>query len=226
MIFGKYALGIGLLAALSVQGCVGGVSAREIAGYDNNLAQGNYAGEPGRTIVVLDEAEAMMKRCDLGTTAEKAQYHARTYDGVMVNADKAISAMHDGCRSDVARTELLRSEDRQSRAETDYQARVAADIDRGGGTLVPGQRFRAMVIGEMLTDPHTHEELGQLEQEVGVVEIVRVDSKISYAQLVTGHLPGLGDTPAQIVLRPASCTRPRQACRTGPLDPVDHEADV
>ena len=163
-LFGKNALGIGLLAALTLHGCAGGVSTREVAGYDGNLAQGNYAGastlavgagqigpdgrssnllwslnagaamtyagESGRTIVVLDEAEAMMKRRDLGTTAEKGQYHARTYDGVMVNAYKAISAMHDG-HSDVARTELLRSEDRQSRAETDYQTEIAADRAKG-----------------------------------------------------------------------------------------------
>lgn len=163
---GRFLPCAGLLAAFAVQGCAGGVSARDVAGYDNQLATGNYAGastlatgaggigadgrssnllwslnagaattysgDGSRTILVLDEAEAMMKRRDLGTTAEKGQYHARTYDGVMVNAYKAISAMHDG-HSDIARTELLRSEDRQSRAETDYQAEVAADRASGGG---------------------------------------------------------------------------------------------
>ena len=90
-------------------------------------------------------------------------------------------------------------------------------VNQGGGTLVPGQRFRAMVMGEMMTDPYTHEELGQLEQEVGVVEIVRVDSKISYAQLIAGHLPGPGDTPAQIVLRPAAPpSAPARARRATP----------
>ncbi len=95
-------------------------------------------------------------------------------------------------------------------------------VNQGGGTLSPGQRFRAMVMGEMMADPYTHEELGQLEQEVGVVEIVRVDAKISYAQLVSGHLPGPGDTPTQIVLRPLlpSAAAPRRNGRTTPVREV------
>lgn len=77
-------------------------------------------------------------------------------------------------------------------------------IGQGGDLLKPGQRFRAMVLGEAMIDPYTKEPLGQLEQEAGVVEIRRVDGKLSYAQLVSGRLPAPSGDDVQIVLRPAS----------------------
>jgi TolB-like protein len=76
-------------------------------------------------------------------------------------------------------------------------------INQGGDSLHVGQRFRAMLMGEMMTDPYTHEPLGEMEQEAGLVEIKRVDPKLSYAQLVSGHLPPPGRGEVQIVLRPA-----------------------
>jgi TolB-like protein len=76
-------------------------------------------------------------------------------------------------------------------------------ISQGGSSLHVGQRFRAMVLGEMMTDPYTHEPLGQVEREAGVVEIRRVDAKLSYAQIVSGYVPSLAGDNVQIVLRPA-----------------------
>jgi hypothetical protein len=91
-----------------------------------------YAGESGQTIPVLDHAEDMMKRRDLGSNGEVGQYSAKTYDGVMVNAYKAIAAMQAG-QSGLARTELLRSEERQKRAEQDFEGEVAATQSHEGG---------------------------------------------------------------------------------------------
>jgi hypothetical protein len=76
-------------------------------------------------------------------------------------------------------------------------------VNQGGSSLRVGQRFRAMVLGEMMTDPYTHEPLGQVEREAGVVEIRRVDAKLSYAQIVSGYVPSLAGDNVQIVLRPA-----------------------
>jgi curli biogenesis system outer membrane secretion channel CsgG len=76
-------------------------------------------------------------------------------------------------------------------------------VGQGGDSLHVGQRFHALVMGEMMTDPYTHEPLGQVEQDAGIVEIRRVDPKLSYARLVSGHLPAPGGTEVQIVLRPA-----------------------
>jgi curli biogenesis system outer membrane secretion channel CsgG len=77
-------------------------------------------------------------------------------------------------------------------------------VNQGADSLRTGQRFRAMVLGEMMTDPYTREPLGQSEEEAGVVEIKRVDAKLSYAQLVSGHLPSPRGDEVQIVLRPAT----------------------
>ncbi len=74
-------------------------------------------------------------------------------------------------------------------------------INQGGTSLRPGQRFRAMIMGDQLTDPYTNEPLGQAEREFGTIEVQRVDPKISYARLVSGRLPATG---SEIVLRPAT----------------------
>lgn len=148
-----------LAGALAVQGCAGGVSSQNVAGYDGALARGDYhraaqmatsAGQIGpdgasqnllwsldagaamvhdgdgaRTIPVLDHAEAMMKTHELSTLDTSGQYRAKTYDGVMVNTYKAIAAMEVG-NSALARTELLRADDRQKRAEEDFQKEASA----------------------------------------------------------------------------------------------------
>lgn len=77
-------------------------------------------------------------------------------------------------------------------------------VNQGGDSIRSGQRFRAMVLGEVMIDPYTQESLGQVEEETGVVEIRRVDSKLSYAQLVSGRLPQPTGPEVQIVLRPAA----------------------
>lgn len=74
-------------------------------------------------------------------------------------------------------------------------------VNQGGNTLRRGDRFRAMLLGKQLFDPYTKEPLGQTEREVAVVEIDRVDSKVSYARVVSGQLPG---ADAEVVLRLAS----------------------
>ncbi|MBC7801987.1 MAG: hypothetical protein H7Z10_15325 [Gemmatimonadaceae bacterium] len=92
-------------------------------------------------------------------------------------------------------------------------------INQGGDSLRTGQRFRAMVLGETMTDPYTQESLGQLEEETGIVEVRRVDSKISYAQLVSGSLPRPAGDEVQIVLRPAPPPTPAPARARRPAGP-------
>lgn len=80
-------------------------------------------------------------------------------------------------------------------------------INQGGNTLHRGERFRAMLLGKQLFDPYTREPLGQTEREVAVVEIDRVDSKLSYARVVSGQLPG---ADAEVVLRSAPGAQPQK----------------
>ena len=154
-----------LFGTLAVQGCAGGASSRDVAGYDSALARGDYhgaarmavgAGQIGsdgasqnllwsldagaamvhdgdgaRTIPVLDHAETMMKARDLSAFDTSGQYQAKTYDGVMVNTYKAIAFMQAG-NSAMARTELLRADDRQKRAEEEFQKEASAIRNQAG----------------------------------------------------------------------------------------------
>jgi hypothetical protein len=87
-------------------------------------------------------------------------------------------------------------------------------INQGGVTVQQGERFRAMLLGEEMFDPHTRESLGRVERETGVIEVFRVDDRLSYARLVGGTLPPAG---ADVVLRvapPAPPPPPRPAPRS------------
>ncbi|CAO3425769.1 hypothetical protein [Azospirillum doebereinerae] len=88
-------------------------------------------------------------------------------------------------------------------------------INQGGNTLRRGERFRAMLLGKQLIDPYTKEPLGQTESEVAVVEIDRVENKMSYARVVAGRIPA---ADADIVLRaaPAAAQPQKRPVKQGP----------
>ena len=94
-------------------------------------------------------------------------------------------------------------------------------INEGGIGLRPGRRLREMLLGAVLVDPYTHESLGQMEHEIGIVEVTDVQPKVSYARLVSGRLP---QPNQEVVLRPLAqkpTTPPRQrAVRVAPAAPT------
>lgn len=71
-------------------------------------------------------------------------------------------------------------------------------MNQGGVTVQVGQHFRAMLLGDELKDPYTGESLGRIEREVALIQVVRVDDRLSYARLVGGALPPPGQ---DVVLR-------------------------
>ncbi len=88
-------------------------------------------------------------------------------------------------------------------------------LNQGGVTVTVGQRFRAMVLGEEITDPYTRESLGRVEREAGLIQVVRVDDRLSYARLIGGALPPAGQ---DVVLRlapppPPAPPRPQPAAQ-------------
>lgn len=98
------------------------------------------------------------------------------------------------------------------RAET----REEMILNQGGITVVEGQRFRAMLLGDEMRDPYTQESLGQIERQLGIIQVYRVDDRLSYARLVEGDMPPAG---ADVVLRlapPAPPPPPRPAPRGRP----------
>ena len=73
-------------------------------------------------------------------------------------------------------------------------------LNQGGVTVSAGQRFRLMLLGDEITDPYTGESLGQVERDLGEIEVQRVDPRVSYARLISGALPPPG---ASLLLRPS-----------------------
>lgn len=59
-------------------------------------------------------------------------------------------------------------------------------IGEGGKSLAAGERFTVFALGETVADSRTGEELDEIEEPVGTVEIVRVTAKMSYARVVEG----------------------------------------
>ena len=61
-------------------------------------------------------------------------------------------------------------------------------INQGGSLLYEGTVLDAYGIEEEIVDPDTGESLGGADELIGVVQVVRVDKKISYAKLVSGEI--------------------------------------
>lgn len=102
--------------------------------------------------------------------------------------DRAASGIADGITQAIYPMRLI-----------DVSDPNALVINQGAGTVHPGQQLRAMQLGKQMIDPYTKEALGRVEHEVAVVQVQRVDNKLSYARLLSGSVPASG---ADVVLRP------------------------
>jgi curli biogenesis system outer membrane secretion channel CsgG len=61
-------------------------------------------------------------------------------------------------------------------------------INRGSSDGVNvGDRFTVIRFGDAIIDPDTGQELGKMESEVGVIEVVSVQAKLSICKLVSGE---------------------------------------
>jgi len=87
-------------------------------------------------------------------------------------------------------------------------------LNQGGVTVEVGQRFRAMLLGEEITDPYTRESLGRVERETALIQVMRVDDRLSYARLVGGVMPPTG-TDVVLRLAPPPPPPPRPAQPAG-----------
>lgn len=95
-------------------------------------------------------------------------------------------------------------------------------IGRGGIALVPGERFTVMSTSDrVIIDPDTGEPLGRRETPAALLEITRVDSKLSYAKVIGGSISRLkvGDIVRRggtLAAPPSSAPREREAAPTPP----------
>ena len=61
-------------------------------------------------------------------------------------------------------------------------------IGQGGKTVFVGERMQVFGLGEKVTDSRTGEVLDYIENDLGLVEIVRVTEKLSYAKVISGDI--------------------------------------
>ena len=100
----------------------------------------------------------------------------------------------------------------------------ALTINRGGQSLSAGQKFTLVSLGKELIDPDTKEKLGRSETDVGVVEIVKVDTSVSTAKLLSGTfsksddmiLRRQADTQQAVSARPSAT--PNQGTKSKTFD--------
>lgn len=78
-------------------------------------------------------------------------------------------------------------------------------IGEGGKSLEEGERFTVFALGVVLSDSRTGEDLDQLEEPIGTVEIERVTEKMSYAKVVEGD--------AKLMVRGCRLRRPKVVVR-------------
>lgn len=89
-------------------------------------------------------------------------------------------------------TSLLAEELVQAALANIYPMRVVAVngstvvLNQGGKTLNVGDKLSVYFLGEEMFDPYTHESLGQLEEKVADIQVVRINAKTTYAKVIGG----------------------------------------
>ncbi len=90
-------------------------------------------------------------------------------------------------------TQFLANDLAQKALSNIYPMRVVAVkgstivLNQGGKTLRKGDVLDVFMIGEEMIDPYTKESLGQLEEHIAKVRVVRVNAKTTYAKVVDGE---------------------------------------
>lgn len=91
-------------------------------------------------------------------------------------------------------TQYLARELAQKALSNIYPMRVVAVkgktivLNQGGKTLRKGELLDVFMIGEEMFDPYTKESLGNLEEQIAKIKVIRVNAKTTYAKVVEGDV--------------------------------------
>lgn len=100
-------------------------------------------------------------------------------------------------------------------------------LGQGGKSIKVGQKYRLLRNGETITDSYTGESLGRQEIEVGVIEIIEVQSKIAKARVIRASIDVAQEfAPSEFVVRlqadaPRKSSAPSPAPRKAQVKRVD-----
>ncbi|CAG35319.1 CsgG/HfaB family protein [Desulfotalea psychrophila] len=59
-------------------------------------------------------------------------------------------------------------------------------INQGGKSLKKGDKLHVYFVGEEMIDPYTKESLGQLEEKIATVQVIRPTAKVTYTRVIAG----------------------------------------
>lgn len=60
-------------------------------------------------------------------------------------------------------------------------------LNQGGSTMKVGDKLSVYFLGEEMFDPYTNESLGQIEDKIADIQVVRVNAKTTYAKIIGGE---------------------------------------
>lgn len=83
-----------------------------------------------------------------------------------------------------------------------------ATLAQGGNTLLVGEKYNLIQLGKKIQDPYTKENLGSIETNVGLVEIISIQNGISTAKIINSVKSD--PDPASLILRPIKDNPPKE----------------
>jgi TolB-like protein len=90
-------------------------------------------------------------------------------------------------------------------------------LGQGGKSIKVGQKYRLLRNGDAITDSYTGESLGRQEIEVGLIEIIEVQSKVAKARVLSASIDVAQEfAPSTFVVRLQSEAPPRQSSASAP----------
>jgi hypothetical protein len=161
---------------------------------------GNRLGTDYMIVGVIDDASIHTQSTELAgrtLTAKSANLTIsyRVIDaptGQIKMADSWTGAMPGGSIDSLA----TKAADAISRQIVDSIAPIKVEsvlgdqlfLGQGGTSIKVGQKYRLLLAGDVIVDSYTKESLGRQEIEVGLIEVVEVQSKIAKAKVLTSNV--------------------------------------
>ena len=100
-------------------------------------------------------------------------------------------------------------------------------LSQGGAAVRQGARYRAVILGDALSDPQTGQSLGRTEHDFGTIQITRSENNAAYGVIEGGRSlpagqfkPGLIEIREEIATSPvvvAAAAAPPASATTGPV---------
>ncbi|MDB6145583.1 MAG: uncharacterized protein JWP80_4627 [Pseudomonas sp.] len=177
-----------------------GVISSEGTSMEEMAKLGNRLGTDYMIVGVIDDASIHTQTAELAgrtLTAKSATLSIsyRVIDaptGQIKMADSWTGEMQGGALEGLA----AKAADAISRQIVDSIAPIKVEsilgdqlfLGQGGKSIKVGQQYRLLLAGDVIVDSYTKESLGRQEIEVGLIEVIEVQSKIAKAKILKSNV--------------------------------------